>query len=263
MRSLGKKPHFGAFPEAQKGVLICAICLRKAAHWPNNNANPSGLSEKTVYCVKKSAILSIRWKKTPFWGLPSGPKKLKKLTGALGCMHKAPKCIQSLWDHPKKFLLCKSTKKARYVRSLGKKPHFGAFPEAQKGVLICAICLRKAAHWPNNNANPSGLSEKTVYCVKKSAILSIRWKKTPFWGLPSGPKKLKKLTGALGCMHKAPKRIQSLWDHPKKIPFVQKYKESAICAILREKTPFWGIPRGSKRCSYLRNLSAQGCALAQ
>ena len=34
-------------------------------------------------------------------------------------------------------------------------------------------------------------------------------------------------------------------------------------AILREKTPFWGIPRGSKRCSYLRNLSAQGCALAQ
>ena len=64
-------------------------------------------------------------------------------------------------------------------------------------------------------------------------------------------------------MHKAPKCIQSLWDHPKKIPFVQKYKESAICAILREKTPFWGIPRGSKRCSYLRNLSAQGCALAQ
>ena len=42
-------------------------------------------------------------------------------------------------------------------------------------------------------------------------------------------------------MHKAPKRIQSPWDHPKNIPFVQKYKESAICAILREKTPFWGI----------------------
>ena len=87
--------------------------------------------------------------------------------------------------------------------------------------------------------------------------------KTPILGLPSGPKKLKKLTGALGCMHKAPKCIQSLLDHPKKIPFVQKYKESAIFAMLREKTPFWGIPRGSKRCSYLRNLSAQACALAQ
>ena len=101
MRSLRKKTHFGAFPEANKGVVNCGR-LRKAAHWPNNNANPSGLSEK-------------------------------------------------------KGLLCR---KARYVRSLGKKPHFGAFPEAQKGVVIYAICLRKAAHSPNNNANPSGLSEK-------------------------------------------------------------------------------------------------------
>ena len=51
MRSLGKKPHFGAFPEAKKGVVKCAR-LRKAAHWPNNIANPSGLSEKKVYCVE-------------------------------------------------------------------------------------------------------------------------------------------------------------------------------------------------------------------
>ena len=45
MRSLGKKPHFGAFPEAKKGVVKCAR-LRKAAHWPNNNPNPPELSEK-------------------------------------------------------------------------------------------------------------------------------------------------------------------------------------------------------------------------
>ena len=58
-------------------------------------------------------------------------------------MHKAPKCIQSLWDHPKKFLLCKSTKKERYVRSLGKKPHFGAFPEAKKVLLSAqSVCAR-------------------------------------------------------------------------------------------------------------------------
>ena len=50
MRSLGKKSHFGAFPEDKKGVVNYAR-LRKAAHWPNNNANPSGLSEKKVYCV--------------------------------------------------------------------------------------------------------------------------------------------------------------------------------------------------------------------
>ena len=65
------------------------------------------------------------------------------LTGALSCMHKAPKCIQSLWDHPKKIPLCKSTKKARYVRSLGKKPHFGAFPEAKKVLLSAqSVCAR-------------------------------------------------------------------------------------------------------------------------
>ena len=66
------------------------------------------------------------------------------------------------WGYQKKSLLCR---KARYVRSLGKNP-FLAFPEAKKGVVNCAR-LCKAAHWPNNNANPLGLSEKKVYCVEK------------------------------------------------------------------------------------------------
>jgi len=65
-----------------------------------------------------------------------------------------------------------------------------------------------------------------------------------FTRLELAPKSRKKLIGALSCMHKGPKCIQSLWDHPKKFPFVQKNKEGAICSILREKNPFWGIPRG-------------------
>ena len=52
MRFLGKKTPFLAFPVARKGVVHYAR-LRKAAHMPNNNANPSGLSEKKVYCVEK------------------------------------------------------------------------------------------------------------------------------------------------------------------------------------------------------------------
>ena len=52
MRSLLKKIPFLAFPEAKKGVVNFAR-LRKAAHWPNNNANPSALSEKKVYCVER------------------------------------------------------------------------------------------------------------------------------------------------------------------------------------------------------------------
>ena len=52
MRSLGKKPHVGAFPEAKKGVVNYAR-LHKAGHWLNNNANPSGISEKKVYRVDR------------------------------------------------------------------------------------------------------------------------------------------------------------------------------------------------------------------
>ena len=76
-----------------------------------------------------------------------------------------------------------------------------------------------------------------------------------FSGLELAPKSRKKLIGALSCMHKGPKCIQSLWDHPKKIPFVQKHKEGAICAILREKTPFLAFPEAKKgvvNCARLR-----------
>ena len=76
-----------------------------------------------------------------------------------------------------------------------------------------------------------------------------------FSGLELAPKSRKKLIGALSCMHKGPKCIQSLWDYPKKIPFVQKHKEGAICAILREKTHFWHSQRLKKVL-----LTAQGCA---
>ena len=68
--------------------------------------------------------------------------------------------------YQKKRLLCTI---ARYVRSLGKKPHFWPSQKLKKVLLTEQGCarLRKAAHWPNNNANPSGLSEKNVYCVEK------------------------------------------------------------------------------------------------
>ena len=94
---------------------------------PNNNANPSGLSEKNVYCVEKRDCAILR-EKTPFL----------------------------------------------------------AFAEAKKGVVDGAR-LRKAAHWPNNNANPSGLSEKNVYCVEKRDCAILR-EKTPFLAFPEAKK---------------------------------------------------------------------------
>ena len=101
-----------------------------------------------------------------FSGLELAPKSRKKLIGALSCMHEGPKCIQSLWDHPKKIPFVQKYKEGAICAILREKNPFLAFPEAKKGVVNCAR-LRKAAHWPNNNANPSGLSEKKVYCVEK------------------------------------------------------------------------------------------------
>ena len=54
------------------------------------------------------------------------------------------------------------------------------------------------------------------------------------------------LFAARSCMCKGPKCIQTLWDHPKKIPFVQKYKEIAICEILRKKPHFGAFPVAKK-----------------
>ena len=104
-------------------------------------------------------------------------------------MHKAPKCIQSLWDHPKKIPFVQKYKERAICAILREETPFWGIPRGKKGVVICAICLRKAAHWPNNNANPSGLSEKNVYCVE-SAICAILRKKTPFLAFPEAKKVL-------------------------------------------------------------------------
>ena len=101
-----------------------------------------------------------------FSGLELAPKSTKKLIGALSCMHKGPKCIQSVLDHPKKIPFVQKYKEGAICAILRKKTPFLAFPEAKKGVVSCAR-LCKAAHWPNNNANHLGLSEKKVYCVEK------------------------------------------------------------------------------------------------
>ena len=100
-----------------------------------------------------------------FSGLELAPKSRKKLTGTLSCMHKGSKCIQSLWDHPKKIPFVQKNKEGAICAILREKTPFWAFPEAKTGVLKCAR-LRKAAQRPNNNANPSGISEKKFILEK-------------------------------------------------------------------------------------------------
>ena len=104
-----------------------------------------------------------------FSGLELAPKSRKKVIGALSCMHKGPKCIQSLWDHPKNIPFVQRHKEGAIFAILREKTPFLAFPEAKKVLFTAQGCARmgKAVHWPNNKANPSRLSEKKVYCVEK------------------------------------------------------------------------------------------------
>ena len=100
-------------------------------------------------------------KKPHLW--PS--QRLKKVLLTMqGCarLRTGPIIMQIPWGYQKKkFIVWKGA----ICATLREKNPFLAFPEAKKGVVNYAM-LRKAAHWPNNNANPSGLSEKKVYCVE-------------------------------------------------------------------------------------------------
>ena len=122
---------------------------------------PLGPSQKNSFCAKaqRKRDMCEPYEKNPFL---RHSQRLKKLTGALSCMHKGPNCIQTLWDHPKKVILSKSTKKARYVRSFGKRPNFEAFPEAKKANWRSQLHAQRS----KMHSNPLGPSEKSSFCAK-------------------------------------------------------------------------------------------------
>ena len=157
--------------------------------------------EKTFHLALFLSNLAMLKSAALVSGLELAPKSRKKRkAGALSCMHKGPKCFQSLGDHPKKeFLLCKSTKKVRYVRSLGKKAHFWPSQRLKKVLLTVQGWARLRTGLIITQI-PWGYQKKRVYCVEKSAISvdKVR-KKTPFLrGVGWSPSKKVLLTG-FGC----------------------------------------------------------------
>ena len=68
-----EKSPFLAFPEAKKGVVNYAR-LRKAAHWPNKNSNPSGLSERKVLLCGKARYVRPLGKQPPYLAFPEAKK---------------------------------------------------------------------------------------------------------------------------------------------------------------------------------------------
>ena len=100
--------------------------------------------------------------KTPFLAFPEAIKANWRSQ-----LHPQSSQIHSIPRKPsEKIAFVQKNNEGAICAILREKTPFGAFPEAKKGVVNCAR-LRKAAHWPNNNANPSGLSVKKVYCVEK------------------------------------------------------------------------------------------------
>ena len=185
-----------------------------------------------------------------------GPsQRLKKLTALSAACTKLPNAFNPFGTIRKQFLLCKNTKKARYVRSLGTKPHLGHSQRLKKGVFIYAICLCRLRTLPKIMQIPR-LSEKKVYCVESCDFVD-KVEKTPFWAFPEH----KKLTGALSCVHKAPKCIQSLWDHPKQFLLCKNTKKARYVRSLGKK-PHLGHSQRLKKvllstqsvCARLRTL---------
>ena len=90
-------------------------------------------------------------------------KKVLLTTQGCGSLRTGPIIMQIPRGYQKKKFI---VYKGAIYAILREKTPFLSFPEAKKGFVNYAR-LRKAAHWPNNNANPSGLSEKKVYCVER------------------------------------------------------------------------------------------------
>ena len=118
--------------------------------------------QKKKFIVWKGAICATLREKPHFW--PS--QRLKRVlltTQGYARLRTGPIIMQIPRGYQKKkFIVWNDA----ICATLREKTPFLAFPEAKKGVVNYAR-LRKAAHWPNNNANPSGLSEKKVYCVER------------------------------------------------------------------------------------------------
>ena len=101
----------------------------------------------------------------------------KKLIHSLNCLHKGQKCIPILWGNQNlNFLLLKTTKTARCVRSLRKIPYFVSKPQrlflaTTEAKTFCAVLLRG----PKKCKSLLRIRKQSLL-RRKSAILSVRWK---------------------------------------------------------------------------------------
>jgi len=83
--------------------------------------------------------LAILRNATLFQGWNSSQKAEKSYLPLSAAYTKAQNAFKPFGTIRKKFLSLKTTKNAKYVRSLGEKTHFGAYPEAKNGVARAQV----------------------------------------------------------------------------------------------------------------------------
>ena len=136
MRSLAKKPHFWPSQRLKKVLFTVQGCSRLCTGLIITQI-PRGYQKKSLLCRKERYVGSLA-KKPHFW--PS--QRLKKvLFTAQGCARLRTGLIitQIPRGYQKKSLLCR---KARYVRSLAKKPHFWPSQMLKKVLFTAQGCAR-------------------------------------------------------------------------------------------------------------------------
>ena len=136
MRSLGKKPHFWPSQRLKKVLFTAQGCARLRTGLIITQI-PRDYQKKSLLCRKARYVRSLA-KKPHFW--PS--ERLQKvLFTAQGCTRLRTGLIITQYPlgYQKKSLLCR---KARYVRSLGKKPHFWPSQRLKKVLFTVQGCAR-------------------------------------------------------------------------------------------------------------------------
>ena len=122
--------------------------------------------QKTFHLALFLSNLAILQSAALFQGL-NYPKKQKKANWR-SQLHAQRSQMHSIPLGPsEKNSFCAKHKEGAICAILTEKPPFLASPEDKRGVVNCAR-LHKAGHWPNNNANPSGLSEKKSLLCRKA-----------------------------------------------------------------------------------------------
>ena len=136
MRSLGEKPHFWPSQRLKKVLLTEQGCARLRTGLIIMQI-PRDYQKKSLLCRKARYVRSLG-KKPHFW--PSQRLKKVLLTEQGRARLRTGLIIMQIpRDYQKKSLLCR---KARYVRSLGKKPHFWPSQRLKKVLLTEQGCAR-------------------------------------------------------------------------------------------------------------------------